>query len=136
MVGVRDGCTMLRKDKGPQGSSGAGDSGINKARMTELLTGRRHELRLTIRQVAAKATASIATIHKLENGTITVQLDIVLRVLHVLQISPKEFFSEISSVDGDAGPGFESLLAGRIRKDLPSLLDFMANELRRDRTKL
>ena len=48
---------------------------------------------LTLRDIASRAGVSYGTVQRLENGESSVQLDIVLRVLNVLNIDLKDYLS-------------------------------------------
>lgn len=82
---------------------------------------------LTLRDIASHAGVSYGTVQRLENGEVTVQLDIVLRVLNVLRINLKDFLAADFQPQKD-----ESIdeLVSRIKAEgkIPDLLSAIAKQ--------
>ena len=87
----------------------------------------RAEKNLTLREVAKVAEVSYGTVQRLENGESTVQLDIILRVLNVMQIGLKDYIVD------EAGPPQEESVDDLVSKlkgqgKIPELLTALAKQ--------
>lgn len=102
---------------------------INEQLFGTVLNERRQALGMTIPEVARLASVSMSTVHKLENGSITVQLDIVLKVLQALKMDPVAFFEQVMSGRADVVSSFSVELAQNAKKDISQLLRDIADSL-------
>ena len=96
-----------------------------------LVRARRLALGMTMKQVSVAARVSVASLHGLEHGKLSIQLDSFLRILSVLDFSA---VNVLRISHGDPSPEewteFQRLLREHARTDLPGLIQSIAGAVR------
>src|SRR5690242_4206098 len=92
-------------------------------RVGEIVRMRRESLAMTIKDVATSAELSVASLHALEHGRLSIQLDNFLKILRVLKLDITDVLpSKLRPESSLSEARFEVLLAEHARSNLEGLI--------------